>query len=90
MLEERENCQYNFFKVILMKNLRSKVGPHTTTALALPEHRAQQDQRDGGDTKGQPCRGIAFAAPVSALGHTLLREAALAFTAERHVTRQYT
>lgn len=51
MLEEGKNCQYISFKVILTKNLRSKVGPHIATAFAVPEHRDQQDQRDGGDTK---------------------------------------
>lgn len=73
-----------------MKNLRSKVGPQTATALALPEHRDQQDQWDGGDTKGQLCRGSAFADLASALGLALLREAALAFAAERQVTRKHT
>lgn len=73
-----------------MKNLRSKVGPHVATALALPEHRDQQDQWDRGDPKGQPCGGIAFAALASALGHALLWEAGLVFTAERHITGKCT
>lgn len=42
MLEEGENCHCNFFKVRLMKNSRSKVGPHIAAAPALPEHREQQ------------------------------------------------
>lgn len=58
MLEEGKNCQYIFFKVILTKNLRSKVGPHIATAFAVPEHGDQQDQRDGGDTKIALQRGL--------------------------------
>jgi len=53
-------------------------GPKWDLTQPLAARRDWQDQRDGGDTKAQPCRGIGFADLASALGHALLWEEALA------------